>query len=108
MGKYLVQASYTQQATSGLVQKPEDRTAGLQELVSSLGGKLISFDYSFGDYDVVLILEMPDDTTMASFSMVAAASGAATNVKTTVLLSAGQGFEAAKKAASVTYRAPGQ
>ena len=108
MGKYLLQASYPQQAVSGLVQKPEDRTAVLQELVSSLGGKLISFDYCFGDYDVVVILETPDDTTMAAISMIAAASGAATNIKTTVLLSGAQGLEAAKKAASVTYRAPGQ
>ncbi len=108
MGKYLLQASYSQQAVSGLVQKPEDRTAVLQELVSSLGGKLHSFDYCFGDYDVVVILETPDDTTMAAISMIAASSGAATNIKTTVLLSAAQGLEAAKKVSSMTYRAPGQ
>ena len=108
MGKYLVQASYSQQGISGLVQKPEDRTAALNELVSSVGGKIISVDYCFGDYDVVLILETPDDTTMAAFSMAAGASGAVTNIKTTVLLPMAQGFEAAKKVASVTYRAPGQ
>ncbi len=107
MGKYLVQASYTQQAISGLVQKPEDRTAVINEMVSSLGGKIISIDYCFGEYDVVAILEMPDDTAMAAFSMVAAASGAATN-KTTVLIPFAQGFEAAKKVSSLNYRAPGQ
>ena len=108
MGKYLVQASYTQQATSGLVQKPEDRTAVLQEMVSSVGGKIVSLDYCFGEYDVVIILETPDDTTMASVSMVAGASGVVSNVKTTVLLPMAQGFEAAKKAASIPYRVPGQ
>ena len=108
MGKYLVQASYTPQGISGLVKNPEDRTAVLQEMVSSLGGKIISFDYCFGDYDVVLILETPDDTSMAAFSMAVGASGAVANLKTTVLIPAAQGFEAAKKVASVTYRAPGQ
>ena len=76
MGKYLLQASYSQQAISGLVQKPEDRTAVLNEMVSSVGGKVISLDYCFGEYDVVAILEAPDDTTMASISMAAGASGA--------------------------------
>ena len=108
MGKYLLQASYSQQAISGLVQKPEDRTAVLNEMVSSVGGKVISLDYCFGEYDVVAILEAPDDTTMASISMAAGASGAVTNIKTTVLLPMAQGFEAAKKVASVTYRKPGQ
>ena len=108
MGKYLLQASYTQQGVSGLVQKPEDRTAVLQEMVSSVGGKVISLDYCFGDYDIVIVLEAPDDTTVAAVSMAAAASGVASNIKTTVLISMAQGFEAAKKASSVAYRAPGQ
>ena len=108
MGKYLLQASYSQQGIAGLVQKPEDRSAALQEMVSSLGGKIVSFDYCFGDYDVALILETPDDASMAAFSMAAGASGAVTNIKTTVLIPVDQGFEAAKKAASLTYRPPGQ
>ena len=108
MGKYLLQASYTQQGTSGLIQKPEDRTAVLQEMVSSVGGKVISLDYCFGDYDIVIVLEAPDDTTVAAVSMAAAASGVASNIKTTVLISMAPGFEAAKKASSVAYRAPGQ
>ena len=107
MGKYLLQASYTQQGTTGLVQKPEDRTAVLEEMVSSVGGKIISVDYCFGDYDIVVIIEAPDDASMAAVSMVAGASGVATNIKTTVLISMAQGAEAAKKASSVTYRAPG-
>ena len=108
MGKYLVQASYSQQGISGLVKSPEDRTAVLDQMVASLGGKVISVDYCFGEYDVVLILETPDDTSMAAISMVAGASGALGNFKTTVLLPMAEGFEAAKKAATLTYRPPGQ
>ena len=66
MGRYLVQASYTQQGISALVQNPEDRTAAIQAAASSLGGKVESLDYCFGDYDVVVIVELPDDTAMAA------------------------------------------
>ncbi len=76
-------------------------------MVSGVGGKVVSLDYCFGDYDVVMILEAPDDTAMASLSMAAGASGAVTNLKTTVLLSMAQGLEAAKKVPSVNYRPPG-
>ncbi len=108
MGKYLVQASYTQQGISGLVQNPENRTAVIEEVVSSLGGKIVSFDYCFGDHDVVVILETPDDMSMAAFSMAVGASGAVANIKTTVLLPAAQGVEAAKKVSSLNYRPPGR
>ena len=107
MGKYLVQASYTQQGLSGLVDKPEDRSALLQEMVSSMGGKIHSMDYCFGDYDVVIIMEAPDDATMAALAMAVGASGAVTNFKTTVLIPLAQGVEAAKKVGSLGYRPPG-
>ena len=108
MGKYLLQASYSQQAVSGLVKNPENRSGALNEAVASLGGKIISMDYCFGEYDVVLILETPDDTSMVAISMIAGASGAIGNIKTTVLLPMTEGFEAAKKAGTLTYRPPGQ
>ena len=57
---------------------------------------------------MVIIVEMPDDTSMAAFSMAAGASGALGNIKTAVLLLMTEGFEAAKKASSMTYRPPGQ
>ena len=107
MGRYMVQASYTQQGISGLVQNPEDRTAVLQALVSGLGGTVHTLDYCFGDYDLVLIMEAPDDVAMAALSMAVGASGAVTNIKTTVLIPAAQGVEAAKKVPSVNYRPPG-
>ena len=107
MGRYLVQASYTQQGISALVQNPEDRTAAIQAAASSLGGKVESLDYCFGDYDVVVIVELPDDTAMAALSMAVGASGAVSNLKTTVLIPTAQGLEAARKASSASYRPPG-
>lgn len=44
---------------------------------------------------------------MAALSMVAGASGAVTNIKTTVLIPITEGVEATRKAAGITYRPPG-
>ena len=108
MARYLVQANYTQQGIAGLVSSPEDRSGVLDSLADGAGGKVISFDYCFGEFDVVLILELPDDIAMASLSMAFGASGAVTNLRTTVLIPAADGFAAAQKAKEITYRPPGQ
>ena len=108
MGRYLIQASYSQQGIAGLVASPEDRSGMLKSLMESVGGKVISLDYCFGEFDVVLIMEAPDDIAMASLSMAVGASGAVTNLRTTVLIPIADGFAAAQKANSVTYRQPGQ
>ncbi|MEC9287762.1 uncharacterized protein METZ01_LOCUS53433 [marine metagenome] len=108
MSRYFVQASYTQQDVAGLVHSPEDRLGELKALTKSVGGKVITFDYWFGELDVAVILETPDDTTMASLSKVLGGSGAVTNMRTTVLIPVADGFAAAQKAKSITYGAPGQ
>ena len=107
MPSYLVQASYTTQGVSGLVKSPEDRAAALRPLVEGMGGSIESMYYAFGEADVVLIVDLPDNATMAAFSMAVGASGAVTNLKTTVLLPMSEGVEAARKAGSIGYRPPG-
>ena len=91
-----------------MVSSPEDRSGVLTSLAEGAGGKVITFDYCFGEFDVVVILEMPNDTTMASLSMAIGASGAVTNLRTTVLIPAADGFAAAQKAKEISYRPPGK
>jgi uncharacterized protein with GYD domain len=107
MGRYMLQASYTQQGLAGLVSSPEDRSGVIKELVESVGGNVITFDYCFGEFDVVVVSELPDDTTMASVVMAVGASGAVTNLRTTVLIPAADGFAAAQRAKGISYRPPG-
>ena len=107
MPHFLINASYTTQGISGLVKSPEDRSAVLRTLVESAGGRIESMYYAFGDSDVIVILEMPDNVTMAAFSMAVGASGSVTNVKTTVLIPISEGVEAARKVAGIGYRPPG-
>ena len=105
---YLVQGSYTHQGLSGLVSSPEDRSGVIKTLAESVGGQIINFDYCFGEFDFVGMFEFPDNTTMASLVMAVASTGAITNVRTTVLLPAADGFAAAQKAKEMTYRTPGK
>ena len=63
MASYMCQVNYSQEAIKTLVKKPNDRTEVIRAAVEKLGGKLIGFWYSFGKYDAVLILEMPDNAS---------------------------------------------
>ena len=107
MARYLVQASYDNAAVSELIKSPQDRAAAVRGLVESLGGKLESFDYAFGDYDVVAIADVPDNVTMMALSMAVAAGGALRAFKTTVLISMSDAIEAMRKAGALNYRPPG-
>jgi uncharacterized protein with GYD domain len=107
MAHYLVQVSYNQQAIADLVRIPEDRSAPIRAIIENLGGKLEAFYFAFGDYDVVTIVELPDNVTMAAVSMAVGAGGAIRDFKTTVLLPMNEGLDAMRKAGTIGYRPPG-
>ena len=108
MPLYMTQVSYTAEAAGALARNPEDRGEGFGRLAESMGGRLLSFYYSFGEYDVLVIYEAPDESTAAAIVLAATAPGHLSKVKTTVLLSSEEGMEAMRKAGGATYRAPGQ
>lgn len=106
MPKYLVQASYVAQGVNGLLKDGgTGRRAAIEKLYASVGGKVEAFYYAFGETDVFIIGETPDNVSMAALSLIVNASGAVT-AKVTVLLSAEEIDAAAKK--HPAYRAPGQ
>lgn len=103
MPSYLVQASYTVEALQALMKKPQDRTAVISKAVENLGGTLTGLWLSFGDQDVVVLVELPNNVNAAALSIAVAAGGALKSTKTTPLLSVAQGIQAMKKAASSGY-----
>jgi uncharacterized protein with GYD domain len=107
MSRYMVQVSYTKEAAAALVKKPEDRTVAVRSLIEAMGGRLLDFYFTFGDYDVVLIAELPDNTAALASDLAAVVAGHVSKIKTTVLLSPEEGVAAMKKAAGVTMKAPG-
>ena len=106
MAHYLFQVAYTPQAWATLIRNPQDRMRALKPVLDKLGGKVESAYFTFGDYDLVAILEMPGNADSAAFSMAAAAGGAVRSIKTTPLLTTAEGLEAMRKAAASGYTPP--
>jgi uncharacterized protein with GYD domain len=79
-------------------------TDGWEAVLEKLGGKIESAWFAFGEYDVVLIIEMPTNVDAGAIAMAFAAGGACKAVKTTPLLSVAEGVEAMKKASAAGYR----
>jgi uncharacterized protein with GYD domain len=104
MSSYLLQLSYTTDAWAALIKHPENRVDAVRKVVEKLGGKVGAFWASFGDYDLVGILEMPDNISAAAFAVAVAGGGACRNVKTTPLLSLAEALEAMKKAGKSGYK----
>ena len=106
MPLYMTQFAYTTEAWAALIDNPEDRSAPVREVVEAMGGRLIGWYLSMGDYDGLLIYEAPDD---ASAGVLAAAKrGHLRATKTTPLFSAEEGMEMMRRAGGTAYRAPGQ
>ena len=106
MPKYMIQASYVGEGLKGLLKEGgTKRREAVAQVIEGMGGKLESFYYAFGDYDVVGVADMPDNISSVAFSMMVNASGVI-NAKTTVLLTPEEIDQATKK--TVQYRPPGQ
>jgi uncharacterized protein with GYD domain len=105
MPLYLHQVAYSREGWEALVKHPQDRIEAVKPAIEKLGGKIQGAWFSFGDYDVVLITEMPDSASAAALSMAFAAGGACKASQTTPLLSVQEALGAMKKASSSGYRA---
>ena len=106
MPKYLVQANYVGEGIKGLLKEGgSSRRAVVEKLFASLGGKVEAFYYAFGDTDLFVIADVPDNITAAALSLTVNAAGAATS-RITVLLTPEEIDAAAKK--TPIYRVPGQ
>jgi uncharacterized protein with GYD domain len=104
MPHYLIQVAYSQEAWEALVKQPQDRIEAVRPVIERAGGKISSAYFAFGDYDVVLIAELPDNTSAAGIAMAFAGGGACKSVHTTPLLSTEEAVAAMKKAGQTGYR----
>jgi uncharacterized protein with GYD domain len=102
MPLYMYQAAYTPESWSAQVKKPQNRveTVGRQAC-EAVGGKLVGGWLCFGDYDIVLIADVPNNESMSAIALALAAGGALKASKTTVLMTGTEGVGAMKKAEAV-------
>lgn len=106
MSKYLIEVSYTNEEVKGVLKEGgSGRRAAVEQLISAAGGRLEAFYFVFGDDDAIIIVDMPDNATMAAVSLGVSAVGSATTA-VRVLLTPEEIDTAAKK--TIEYRAPGR
>ena len=107
MSKYLIQLAYTSDAWATQVKNPKSALDRATTVIESLGGKIESFYYAFGEYDVVAIIQFPDNASAGAFSVAASAGGAVKAIKMTPLMTIDEGMDMMRKASGAGYRAPG-
>ena len=108
MPVYVSQFAYTPEAWAAFTDNPEDRSAPVREQVESMGGRLICWYLSFGEYDGLTIYEAPDDASAGAAVLAAARGGHLRATKTTRLFTAEEGIEIMRRAGGTAFRGPGQ
>ena len=108
MPLYMFQAAYASEAWATQIQNPQNRVEQVRPMIEANGGKLLAFYYAFGEYDVVAIIEAPDNVSVSALALAVAGSGAMKAQKTTVLMSVEEGLEAMRRASRAGYRPPGR
>jgi uncharacterized protein with GYD domain len=107
MALYMIRLKQAPATFQRMIDQPEDRRPAVSKVLEASGGKLHGMWYAFGEYDVLALVELPDNVSAAAVISTVAASGAWSGGETTVLLSVEEMLEAFGKAASVEYRPPG-
>jgi len=99
---YMYQGAYTPQSWAAQVKNPQNRieTVGRQAC-EAVGGKMVGAWYCLGDFDFILIADVPNNESMTAISLAVAAGGAIKNSRTTPLMTGAQAVEAMKKVADV-------
>ncbi|GAA1805554.1 GYD domain-containing protein [Planosporangium flavigriseum] len=105
MPRFLIQGRFTLDGLRGLLKDGgSGRVEAVRRMAESVGGRLESYDFAFGEPDTYVICELPDTKTAAAVALAIGASGGVTT-KTVALLTPAEVDQAVKQ--RVDYRAPG-
>ncbi|MBV9348092.1 MAG: GYD domain-containing protein [Pseudolabrys sp.] len=104
MPVFITQGRYSREAIKGMMVKPEDRADAVSRLLAKAGGRLLGYYITFGEFDFLLVAEMPTETQMAAAVLAAGAGGGVTDLRTTLALTSDEAQGAFAAAADL---APG-
>ena len=104
MALYLYRASYSSETLTALIKDPHDRIEVLRPSLEKMGVKILAGGYPFGQFDVLVIYEAPDDTTAASVSIAIGAGGAIKSSETMRLLTGQEWIESLQKTREWDYQ----
>lgn len=106
MAKFLLVASYTTEGVKGVAREGgTSRRTAVQEAIAGLGGSVEAFYFAFGDNDVYVIADFPDNVAAASFSLAVNSTGALRGKVLASLLTVEELDQAAQNIGA--YRPPG-
>ena len=103
MAFYMIQVSYNTDGWKGPLASPQDRIEAIKPALEQLDGKVVSGWLSFGEYDVVAIIDLPTNVSAAAFSMAVSAGGTIKAFQTTPLMSMDEAVTAMELAAESAY-----
>ncbi len=104
MPKYLFELKYTLDGVRGLkAEGGSAREAAARANVEEQGGTMEGYYLAFGDTDVYVVADFPDNVSAAAVGLIVSAGGAA--ITKTVVLLTPEEIDAAAKRPS-TYRPP--
>ena len=75
MSTYISLINYTQDGIAAIKDSPK-RLGVVKRLAKDMGGKVKHFYLTLGDYDLVVVYEMPDAATTAKFMLTVGSTGA--------------------------------
>jgi uncharacterized protein with GYD domain len=88
MPKYMFECKYVGDGITGLLKDGgSKRRAVVEKLFKSRGGKIEAYYYAFGETDLIIIADVPNNAVAAT-TVLAVTSTQMIQIKTTVLLSA--------------------
>ena len=103
MPLFISQGRFTPEALRGMLAKPENREAAIRDLFAQSEGKLLAYYMTFGEYDFLVVSEGPYEGAAIS-TIVAAATGGVTDLKTTLAMTSEDMRKAFEKAGSIASR----
>ncbi len=99
---YMFQGRYTSASMKAMVDNPSDREEAARKIIEAAGGKLLNCFFCFGEEDIVVLIEGPDDATMLAASFILGASGGFSGGKTTKLMTTQEAMTSMAKAKALT------
>ena len=106
MAKYLVQVAYTPESWAAMTKHPQNRIDMIRPAVEKLGGRIDDGYLCFGEYDLVTIVDFPDNVSSAAFALAVGSTGSCKAYKTTPLMTMSEAVQAMEKASDTGYTPP--
>jgi uncharacterized protein with GYD domain len=105
---FITQGRYSREAIKGMIAKPEDRGPVVAKLVEEAGGRMLAYYVTFGEYDFLIVSEMPSPKAAATVAL-AAAAGSVSDLKTVLAMTTAEAREAFAATGQLVsgYKAPG-